>query len=177
MSSSPSPSGPSAGAASPFLIRPATERDVSAILELIRGLAEFERLGHEVVATEARLRESLFGDRRDAEVVIAWAGEEAAGFALFFHNYSTFLARRGLALEDLFVRPAWRGRGLGRLLLAHLAALAVARGCGRFEWSVLDWNEGAIRFYRSVGAEPMADWTTYRVTGEALKRLAEEATL
>lgn len=155
-----------------FQILPATERDVPVVLDLIRGLAEFERLGHEVVATEARLRESLFGPRPDAEVVIAWVGEEAAGFALFFHNYSTFLASRGLFLEDLFVRPAWRGRGLGRRLLAHLAALAVERGCGRFEWNVLDWNEGAIRFYRSVGAEPMSDWTTFRVTGDALSQLA-----
>lgn len=170
MSSSPTPA-----AASPFRILPAAERDVPVILELIRGLAEFERLSDAVVATEARLRDSLFGPRPDAEVVIAWAGDEAAGFALFFHNYSTFLGRRGLALEDLFVRPAWRGRGLGRRLLAHLAALAVERDCGRFEWSVLDWNEGAIRFYRSVGAEPMSDWTTYRVAGPALERLAAEA--
>lgn len=161
-----------------FDIRPATEADVPIILELIRGLAEYERLSHEVVATEELLRESLFGPRRDAEVVIAWAGEgrkEAAGFALYFHNYSTFLARRGLALEDLFVRPEWRGRGLGRRLLAHLAAVAVERGCGRLEWAVLDWNEGAIRFYRSVGAVPMSDWTTYRVTGEALHQLAADA--
>ena len=155
-----------------FQILPATERDVPVVLDLIRGLAEFERLGHEVVATEAKLRESLFGPRPDAEVVIAWVGDEAAGFALFFHNYSTFLASRGLFLEDLVVRPAWRGRGLGRRLLAHLAALAVERGCGRFEWNVLDWNEGAIRFYRSVGAEPMSDWTTFRVTGDALSQLA-----
>ena len=160
---------------SDFEILAATEADVPVILELIRGLAEYERLPHEVVATEERLRESLFGARPEAEVVIAWSREEpgeAAGFALFFHNYSTFLARRGLALEDLFVRPRWRGRGLGRRLLAHLAALAVERGCGRFEWAVLDWNEGAIRFYRSVGDVPMSDWTTYRVTGEALSRLA-----
>lgn len=155
-------------------IVPAAERDVPVILDLIRGLAEFERLAHEVVATEALLRESLFGARPDAEVVIAWVGEEAAGFALFFHNYSTFLASRGLFLEDLFVRPAWRGRGLGRRLLSYLAALAVERGCGRFEWNVLDWNEGAIRFYRSVGAEPMSDWTTFRVTGEALATLASK---
>ena len=156
-----------------FHILPATERDVPVILELIRGLADFERLGHEVVASEELLRESLFGGRADAEVVIAWAGErQPAGFALFFHNYSTFLARRGLFLEDLFVRPEFRGQGLGRQLLAHLAAIAVARGCGRFEWNVLDWNEAAIRFYRSVGAEPMSDSTTYRVTGDALEKLA-----
>lgn len=161
-------------AAPEFRIVAATERDVPLILELIKGLADFERLSHAVVATEEGLRASLFGARPDAEVVIAYAGEEAAGFALFFHNYSTFLGRRGLALEDLFVRPAWRGRGLGRRLLAHLAALAVERGCGRFEWAVLDWNEGAIRFYRSVGAEPLDDWITYRLTGPALARLAEE---
>ena len=158
-----------------FRLAPATARDVPVILELIRGLAEYERLAHEVVATEEGVRASLFGARPDAEVVIAWVGEEPAGFALFFHNYSTFLGRRGLALEDLFVRPAWRGRGLGRRLLAHLAALAIARGCGRFEWSVLDWNEGAIRFYRSVGARALDDWTTFRLTGEALDRLAAEA--
>ncbi|MFL5574359.1 MAG: GNAT family N-acetyltransferase [Gemmatimonadaceae bacterium] len=157
-----------------FRIVAATERDVPHILELIKGLAEYERLPHEVVATEERLRESLFGPRPDAEVVVAWAGEEAAGFALFFHNYSTFLGRRGLALEDLFVRPRWRGQGLGRRLLAHLAALAVERRCGRFEWSVLDWNEGAIRFYRSVGAVAMDDWTTYRLTGAPLESLAAE---
>ena len=156
-------------------IVPATERDVPLVLELIKGLAEYERLAHEVVATEAVLRETLFGARPGAEVVIAYAGEEAAGFALFFHNFSTFLGRPGLALEDLFVRPAWRGRGIGRKLLAHLAALAVARGCGRFEWQVLDWNADAIAVYRRVGAVPMSDWTTYRLTGEALARLAAEA--
>jgi len=153
----------------------ATEGDVPLILRLIRGLAEYERLAHEVVATEEGLRASLFGDRAHAEVAIARLGDEAVGFALFFHNYSTFLGRRGLYLEDLFVFPAWRGRGVGRRLLTHLAALAVERGCGRFEWSVLDWNEDAIRFYRSVGAEPMSDWTIYRVTGPALTRLAQGA--
>jgi GNAT superfamily N-acetyltransferase len=155
-------------------IRPATERDAPLVLELIRGLAEYERLSHECVATEERVRASLFGPRPDAEVVIAWAGDEAAGFALFFHNYSTFLARRGLYLEDLFVRPAWRGRGVGRALLAHLARLAVERECGRFEWWVLDWNADAIAFYERLGARPMSDWTVYRLTGEALERLAAE---
>ena len=156
-------------------IRPATERDAPLVLELIRGLAEYERLAHECVATEAQVRASLFGPRPDAEVVIARAGGEAAGFALFFHNYSTFLARRGLYLEDLFVRPAWRGRGVGRALLAHLARIAVERGCGRFEWSVLDWNVDAIRVYERLGARAMSDWTVYRLTGEPLARLAAEA--
>jgi GNAT superfamily N-acetyltransferase len=161
-------------AAAPRIV-PATARDVPLILELIRALAEYERLAHEVVATEEVLRETLFGARPSAEVVIAYVGDEAVGFALFFHNYSTFLGRPGLALEDLFVRPAWRGRGIGRRLLAHLAALAVERRCGRFEWQVLDWNEDAIRVYRGVGAVPMSDWTTYRLTGEALRSLAAEA--
>jgi len=162
-------------AAADVRIVPATVRDVPLILELITALAVYERLGHEVVATEEVLRETLFGARPGAEVVIAYVGGEAVGFALFFHNFSTFLGRPGLALEDLFVRPAWRGRGVGRKLLAHLAALAVQRGCGRFEWQVLDWNESAIRVYRGVGAVPMSDWTTYRLTGEALRRLAAEA--
>ncbi len=152
-------------------IRPATERDAPLVLELIRGLAEYERLAHECVATEAQLRASLFGPRPDAEVVIAWAGEEAAGFALFFHNYSTFLARRGLYLEDLFVRPAWRGRGVGRALLAHLARIAVERGCGRFEWWVLDWNEPSIKFYKSQGGVMQDEWTKVRIDGDALRKL------
>jgi GNAT superfamily N-acetyltransferase len=145
------------------------------ILRCIRGLAEFERLGHEVQATEDDVRESLFGARPAAEVVIAWAGDEPAGFALFFHNYSTFVARRGLYLEDLFVLPEYRGQGLGRRLLAHLARVAVDRRCGRFEWAVLDWNENAIAVYRRIGAQPMDDWTVYRLTGEALTTLAREA--
>ena len=153
-------------------IRPATEADVPLIVELIRGLAEYERLAHECVATEERVRESLFGPRPDAEVVIADVGGEPAGFALFFHNYSTFLARRGLYLEDLFVLPEHRGAGVGRALLAHLARLALDRGCGRLEWWVLDWNEPAIRFYRSIGAVPMDEWTVQRVSGDALHRLA-----
>ena len=158
----------------PVRIRPAVADDTPLIVELIRGLAEYERLAHECVATEERVRASLFGPRPDAEVVIAEVDGRPAGFALFFHNYSTFLARRGLYLEDLFVFPEYRGRGVGRALLAHLARLAVARGCGRFEWSVLDWNEPAIRFYTSLGAVPMDDWTVYRLTGEALARLAAE---
>jgi GNAT superfamily N-acetyltransferase len=142
------------------------------ILELIRGLAEYERLSHEVVATEAQIEASLFGPGPAAEVVIAWAGDRAVGFALFFHNFSTFLGRRGIYLEDLFVVPEWRGRGVGRRLLTHLARLAVERGCGRFEWSVLSWNEPAVGFYRKLGAEVMEDWRICRVTGDALVRLA-----
>ena len=155
-------------------VRPATPDDAPLIVELIRGLAEYERLAHECVATEERIRASLFGPRPEAEVVIAEAGGRAAGFALFFHNYSTFLARRGLYLEDLFVYPEFRGRGVGRALLRHLARLAVERECGRLEWWVLDWNEPAIRFYRSLGARPMDDWTVFRLTGEALRALAAE---
>jgi len=154
-------------------IVPALERDTPVILSLIRDLAEYERLGHEVEATEEDIRESLFFDWPGAEVVLAYVDGDLAGFALFFHNYSTFLGRRGLYLEDLFVRPAYRGRGVGRRLLAHLARLAVERKCGRMEWWVLDWNESAIRFYRSIGAVPMDDWTVYRLTGDALARLAD----
>ncbi len=165
MSETPAP-------AAALRLRPATVDDVPTILALIRGLAEYERLAHECVATEDALRATLFGERPQAEVVIAeWAGEPA-GFALFFHNYSTFLARRGLYLEDLFVLPAHRGRGIGRALLVELARVAVARGCGRLEWSVLDWNAPAIGFYRALGAVPMDEWTIMRVTGDALARLA-----
>ena len=153
-------------------LRPATVADVPLILELIRGLAEYERLPNEVVATEDGLRASLFGPVAAAEVVIAEVDGTAAGFALFFHNYSTFLGRRGLWLEDLFVQPTFRGQGIGRALLVHLAEVAVARNCGRLEWSVLDWNEAAIGFYRSLGAVPMDEWTTFRVTGDALTTLA-----
>ena len=154
-------------------IVPATERDTPAILSLIRGLAEYERLVHEVEATEEGVRESLFGDWPAAEVVLAYAGAELAGFALFFHNYSTFLGRRGLYLEDLFVLPAFRSRGVGRRLLSHLARLAIERKCGRMEWWVLDWNESAIRFYRSLGAVAKDEWTVYRLSGDALDRLAD----
>jgi GNAT superfamily N-acetyltransferase len=156
-------------------IRSATERDVPLILEMITALAAYEKMADEVVATEASLRESLFGPSPEAEVVIASVGEEPAGFALFFHNFSTFVGRRGLYLEDLFVRPEWRGHGVGKSLLAHLARLAADRGCGRFEWSVLDWNEPAIRFYESLGARPLAGWTIFRVDGEALVRLGQAA--
>lgn len=158
----------------PIDVRAATAEDAPLVLDFIRGLAEYERLEHECVATEERVRATLFGATPQAEVAIAWVGEEAAGFALFFHNYSTFLARRGLYLEDLFVRPAWRGRGVGRALLAHLARLALDRGCGRLEWWVLDWNEDAIAFYERLGARAMSDWTVYRLTGDALERLARD---
>ena len=153
-------------------IRSATAADVPLILRFIRGLAEYERLLDECVATEELLHASLFGPRPDAEVVIASLDGAPTGFALFFHSYSTFLARRGLYLEDLFVFPEFRGRGVGKALLRHLARLAVDRGCGRFEWAVLDWNESAIEFYESLGAVPMGDWITYRLTGDALARLA-----
>lgn len=165
-----------ADAPTPPRIRPATEADVPLILRFIRELAEYERLLHEVVATEEKLRDTLFGARPAAEVVIAEDEYgEPLGFALFFHNYSTFLAQPGIYLEDLYVRPEARGRGAGRALLAHLARLARERSCGRLEWWVLDWNESAIRFYRSLGAQPMSDWTVFRLTGNDLARLADEA--
>lgn len=152
-------------------LRAATAADVPTILRCIRGLAEYERLPHECVATEALLHESLFGPAPAAEVVLAMHGDQPAGFALWFRSYSTFLARPGIYLEDLFVFPELRGRGVGRRLLEHLAGIAVARGYGRLEWAVLDWNESAIRFYESLGAAPMGDWTTYRVAGDALQAL------
>lgn len=154
-------------------IEPATARDVPLILSLIRALAEYERLAREVVATEADVRESLFGARPHAEAVIARVGSQAVGFAVWFHTFSTFLSRRGLYLEDLFVLPAWRGRGIGSALIRHVARVAVERGCGRMEWAVLDWNDPAIGFYRSIGARPMDEWTVYRLTGDALRRVAQ----
>jgi len=156
-------------------VREATVDDVPLILSLIRELAEYERLSHEVVATEEGLRESLFGERRYAEVLIAEHDGAPAGFALFFHNFSTFLGKPGIYLEDLYVRPELRGAGIGKKLLARLAKLAVTRGCGRLEWWVLDWNEPSIGFYKKLGAEPMDDWTVYRVTGSALEDLASGA--
>lgn len=156
-------------------IREATDGDVPLILSLIRKLAEYEKLAHEVVATEDGLREGLFGERRYAEVLIAEHDGAPAGFALFFHNFSTFLGKPGIYLEDLYVNPAFRGAGIGKKLLVHLASLAKRRGCGRLEWWVLDWNEPAIGFYRSIGAEPMDDWTVYRVSGSALEDLASGA--
>jgi GNAT superfamily N-acetyltransferase len=159
-----------------FTVRPASIADVPTILRCIRGLAEYERLAHECIATEELLRESLFGNDPSAYVTLAFAGDEPAGFCLWFRSYSTFLARPGIYLEDLFVFPEFRGRGLGRTLLAHLARTAVERGYGRVEWAVLDWNVDAIRFYQSLGAVPMDQWTTNRVSGEALQSLASEGT-
>ena len=160
-------------AAHPLLsIRPAAVDDVPLIRALIGELAVYEKLADAAVATEDDLRVQLFGDWPAAEVLIGEADGEPAGFALFFHNFSTFLGKRGLYLEDLFVRPAFRGSGLGRQLMATLARIAVQRGCGRFEWSVLDWNEPAIRFYRSLGATGMDGWTVQRLDGEALHALA-----
>ena len=160
-------------AARPLLsIRPATADDVPLIRQLIAELAEYERLADAAVATDDDLREQLFSAQPAAEVLIGEVDGEAAGFALFFHNFSTFLGKRGLYLEDLFVRPQFRGLGLGKGLMIHLARLAIERGCGRFEWSVLDWNTPAIDFYRSIGARPMDEWTVQRIDGQALRELA-----
>ncbi len=161
---------------SEYRIEPATENDISLIRSFIKGLAQYEGLAREVVATEENLRESLFGPQASVEVVIAYSDTKPVGFAVFFHNYSTFLGRSGLYLEDLFVLPEWRGRGVGRHLLGYVARIAVTRDCGRLEWSVLDWNEPAIHFYRALGASPMDEWTIYRLTGEALERLSGELT-
>lgn len=155
-------------------IRLATAEDCALILTFIQGLAEYEKLADQVVATEQKLTETLFGDKPAAEVVIAEYQGKPAGFALFFHNYSTFLAQPGLYLEDLFVLPAFRGKNLGKLLLSYLAKLAVERGCGRFEWSVLDWNQPAIDFYQSQGAALLDDWRITRVTGAELTALAAQ---
>jgi GNAT superfamily N-acetyltransferase len=157
--------------AATYALRAATSADVPVILQCIRGLAEYERLAHECVATEALLQETLFGTSPAAEVVLATHGDETAGFALWFRSYSTFLARPGIYLEDLFVFPAHRGRGLGRQLLAHLARTALERGYARVEWAVLDWNVDAIRFYESIGAVPLRDWNTHRLTGGPLATL------
>jgi GNAT superfamily N-acetyltransferase len=153
-------------------IVPATERDLSLVLSFIRKLAEYEKLSHQVVATEDLLREGLFGERRVAEVVLAYLADEPVGFALYFHNFSTFVGRAGIYLEDLFVEPHHRGKGVGKALLAYVANLAVERKCGRFEWAVLDWNTPSIEFYKSLGAVPLDDWTLFRLTGDALHRVA-----
>ena len=165
-------------AAHPLLsIRPATVDDVPLIRQLIAELAEYERLADAAVATDDDLREQLFGAHPAAEVLIGEVDGEAAGFALFFHNFSTFLGKRGLYLEDLFVRPAFRGAGLGKHLMAALARIAVQRDCGRFEWSVLDWNAPAIGFYRKLGATGLDEWTVQRLEGDALHALASRDAL
>ena len=153
-------------------IVPARSEDVPIILSLVRALGEYERLSHEIVATEDGLRGWLFGERPAAEVVLAYVDDDVVGFALFFHNFSTFLGRPGLYLEDLFVLPEWRGHGIGKRLLVHLAELAVERGCGRMEWNVLDWNAPALRFYERMGARVMQEWKLCRLSGESLARVA-----
>jgi GNAT superfamily N-acetyltransferase len=161
-------------AAPDVVIREAGLEDVPVILRMIRALAEYEKLSDAVTTSEDGLRDALF-ERRAAEVLLAYAGDEPAGFAVFFHNFSTFLGRPGLYLEDLFVRPEWRGRGLGKQLFARVAQLAIERDCGRMEWSVLDWNEPAIGFYRNLGAQPMDEWTVFRLTGARLMAAAAHA--
>ena len=156
-----------------FRIRSATPEDIPLVLAFVRELAEYERLSHLVSATEARLRESLFGEHPGAGVLLGFSGETPAGFAVYFHNFSTFLGVKGLWLEDLYVRPEMRRRGHGRALLLHVARTARNRGCGRFEWAALDWNETAIRFYKSLAAVALDDWTIFRVTGPALEKLAD----
>jgi GNAT superfamily N-acetyltransferase len=153
-------------------IASATERDLPLILSFIKKLAEYEKLSDMVVATEDLLRDALFGPHPVAEVIIAYWNDEPVGFALFFHNFSTFLGRRGIYLEDLFVDPPHRGKGIGKSLLIHLAKIAKERNCGRFDWAVLDWNKPSIDFYKSLGAAPLDDWTLFRLTGDALDRLA-----
>ena len=153
-------------------IRPATEADVFLVLTFIHGLADYEHLSHLVTATEETLRDALFGARPGAEVLLAFEAQTPVGFAVFFHNFSTFLGRRGLWLEDIYIDPAFRRKGHGRALLLHVARIAHERGCGRFEWSALDWNTPAIDFYRGLGAVPLDDWTIFRATGAALERMA-----
>ena len=153
-------------------IRVATEADAPLVFSMICELAEYEKLTHQVSATEEQIRATLFGDKPSADVLLAYWDSECAGFALFFPNYSTFLGQPGIYLEDLFVKPHLRGKGIGKALLRRIASMAGERGCGRVEWSVLDWNEPSIQFYRKLGAVPLSDWTQYRLTGEALQRLA-----
>src|ERR1700682_2802431 len=157
-----------------FHIRPATEQDIPVILTLIRGLAAYQKAAaDDVTVDEGRLHESLFGATPSAEVLLACSGESAVGFAVFFHNFSTWQGRPGLYLEDLFVRPEMRGCGYGRALLVDLAKIARERGCGRMEWAVLDWNHPAIQFYHKLGAKPMDEWTVFRLTGEGIAKLAD----
>ena len=160
------------GRAHDSIIRPASRADVALILAFIRELAEYEHLSHLVTATEQTLLDSLFGPHPGAEVLLAFERDAAVGFAVFFHNFSTFLGTHGLWLEDIYVKPKFRGQGYGRELLLHVARIAHQRGCARFEWAVLDWNAPAIEFYKSLGAVPLDDWTIFRVTGESLARLA-----
>ena len=157
-----------------FIIRQASKEDCALILEFIKELASYEKLAHEVVTDVETLEESLFGENRYAKVVIGEYQGQAVSFALYFHNFSTFIGRPGLYLEDLYVKPEMRGKGLGKIMLAYLAKTAVDLGCGRFEWWVLDWNISAIEFYKSLGAKPMDEWTVNRVTGDALMQLAKE---
>jgi GNAT superfamily N-acetyltransferase len=157
------------------MIRSATANDIPVICQLIRDLAEYERLSHEVVVEEARLREHLFGPRPYAHVLLAEDSGEVMGFAFYFYTYSTFLGRPGIYLEDLFVRPAFRGKGHGKALLLRLARIAIEEGCGRVEWAVLNWNEPAIKFYQSLEAKPQTEWTVYRLTGASLEARAREA--
>ncbi len=156
-------------------LRPATREDVPLITQLIQELAEYEKLAHTCVADDASVAENLFGEDPAAEVVLAFIGDELAGFALFFENYSTHLSRRGMHLEDLYVREHLRGRGVGRMLLAHLASISIERGYGRMKWEVLRWNESAIRVYDAIGAEPLSGWLTYRLSGDGLKHVAAGA--
>jgi len=155
-----------------FRIRPAAVHDVGVVLHFIRQLAQYEKLEHLVSATEESLKESLFGERPGAEALLAHVDDMPVGFAVYFHNFSTFLGRRGLWLEDIFVEPAARGNGYGKALLLEVARVAHARGCGRFEWAALDWNTPAWDFYRALGAAPLEDWTMFRVTGPVLEKLA-----
>jgi GNAT superfamily N-acetyltransferase len=165
-----------AGDKAQIRIAPATKDDVGLVLRFVRELAEYEKLAHEVVASEADIRDSLFGARAHAEALIARGCSQPIGLALFFHNYSTFLGRPGLYVEDVYVVPAWRRRGVGRQFFAHMAQIAIERRCGRMEWSVLDWNEPALRFYRGLGAVGRTEWTVQRLKGDDLHRLAAEAT-
>ena len=160
-----------------FEIRPARVEDVPVILELIRELATYERAPDEVAATEEQLVDVLFGKRPAAEVLLAFEGKSPVGFAVFFHNFSTWLGRPGLYLEDLFVKPEKRGKGYGRALLIDLAKIARDRGCGRMEWAVLNWNEPAIKFYRALGAKPMEEWTVFRLTRDGIARLAQSESI
>src|ERR1041384_5098264 len=155
-------------------IRAATREDVPVILQLIRDLATYERAPDEAIATEEQLLDVLFGERPAAEVALVFEGDQPAGFAVYFHNFSTWLGRPGLYLEDLFVKPELRGKGYGRALLVHLAKIARDRGCGRMEWAVLNWNEPAIKFYRALGATPMHEWTVFRLTRDEIAKLAKE---